>query len=86
MTLKDIKIGQNIKDARKNTFDSDNVIIERFPSFCNSKYLSARDLDNGKEIFLKVENEIIVDITENISNTYNKQQAEKTLDFILSNY
>ena len=85
MTLKDIKIGQNIKEIRKTTFNVDNIVIERFPSFCNSSYLSARDLDNGKEIFLKAINGIIVDITENISEAYNKQEAEKTLDFILSN-
>lgn len=51
MTLKDIKIGQNIKEIRKTTFNVDNIVIERFPSFCNSSYLSARDLDNGKEFF-----------------------------------
>ena len=33
MTLKDIKIGQNIKEIRKTTFNVDNIVIERFPSF-----------------------------------------------------
>lgn len=86
MKLKDIKIGGNFKETRKETFLTDNIIIEPLPAFCNSSYLSARDLDNGKEIFLKIENDVIVDIKKNESEVYDNESAKKTLDFILCNF
>lgn len=84
MELKDIKIGANYKETRKATHNDDcNIIIVPFPSFCNSEWLIAEDLETKEKIYLLVKDNVIVDITKDHSKTYDYERAEKTLNFIL---
>ena len=84
MNLSDIKIGANYKETRKATHKEDcDIIITPFPSFCNSEWLIAEDLGAKEKIYLLVKDGLIVDITKDHSKTYDYEQAEKTLNFIL---
>lgn len=84
MKLSDIKIGADYKAVRKLTHKSDNdIIITPFPSFCNSEWLIAEDLGTKEKLYLLVRDGIIVDITKDHSKTYDYEQAERTLNFIL---
>lgn len=84
MKLSDIKIGVDYKAVRKLTHRNDNdIIITPFPSFCNSEWLIAEDLGTKEKLYLLVRDSIIVDVTKDHSKTYDYEQAEKTLNFIL---
>lgn len=84
MKLSDIKIGANYKETRKATHNDDcDIIIVPFPSFCNSEWLITEDLETKEKIYLLVKNGVIVDITKDQSKTYDYEQAEKALNFIL---
>lgn len=85
MELKNIKLGADYKATREAVKKSENLIITPFPSFCNSKYQIAENLDTKEEMYLLVKNGIIVDITTDDSKAYNYDEAERTLDFILGN-
>lgn len=84
MKLSDIKIGANYKETKKATHkDGCDIIIVPFPSFCSSEWLIAEDLETKEEAYLLVRNGVIADITKDYSKTYDCEQAEKTLNFIL---
>lgn len=84
MKLSDIKIGADYKSVKKSTHRDDNdIIITPFPSFCNSSWLIAEDLETKERLYLLVRDGIIVDITKDHSKTYDYDRAEKMLDFIL---
>lgn len=84
MKLSDIKIGADYKAVRKETHKEDNdIIITPFPSFCNSKWLIAEDLGTKEKLYLLVRDSIIIDITKDHLKTYDYEQAERTLNFIL---
>lgn len=84
MKLSDIKIGANYKETKRSTYKDDcDIIIVPFPSFCNSEWLIAEDLGTKEKMYLFVKDGMIVDITKDHSKTYDYEQAEKTLNFIL---
>lgn len=84
MKLSDIKIGADYKTVRKETHKEDNdIIITPFPSFCNSEWLIAEDLETREKIYLLVKDGVIADITKDHSKTFDYDQAERTLNFIL---
>lgn len=84
MKLSDIKIGANYKEIRRATRNDDcDIIIVPFPLFCNSEWLIAEDLETKEKIYLLVKDDVIAEITKVHSKTYDYEQAEKTLNFIL---
>ena len=45
MKLSSIKVGMNYLEVRKKIIKSENLILSSLPTFCNSDYMVAENLD-----------------------------------------
>lgn len=83
----DFELGEDRKTIKRRTYKEDSdVVFSTFPSFMNSEYHSLRNIVTNEEIFLLFENDKLVFVTNNISKVFDKEQAIRTLNFILDNY
>jgi len=84
MKLCDIKIGDNYKQINRKT---ENIVIEPLPSFCNSRWKIATDLDNNvkEHIYVLTIANVITEITPYYNVAVNIEEANSNLEFILNN-
>lgn len=87
MKLSSIKIGMKYSEARREIIKSENLIIRNLPTFCNSNYMVAENLDTKEKIYVlrDLDTGIIIDVTSDRNKAINDEQAERNIKEILNN-
>ncbi len=87
MKLSGIKIGMKYSEVRREIIKSENLIIGNLPTFCNSDYMVAENLDTKEKIYVlrDLDTGIIIDVTSDRNKAINDEQAERNIKEILNN-
>ena len=87
MKLNSIKVGMNYSEVRRNIIKSENLVIGNLPSFCNSDYMVAENLDTKEKIYVLRDfgTGIITDVTTEHDKAVTINQAQKNIKEILHN-
>lgn len=87
MKLSSIKIGMKYSEVRRDIIKSENLIMGNLPTFCNSDYMVAENLDTNEKIYVlrDFDTGIIIDVTSDRNKAINDEQAERNIKEILNN-
>lgn len=87
MKLSSIKIGMKYSEVRRDIIKSENLIMGNLPTFCNSDYLVAENLDTKEKVYVlrDFDTGIIIDVTSDRNKAINDEQAERNIKEILNN-
>jgi len=87
MKLSSIKMGMKYSEVRREIIKSENLIIGNLPSFCNSDYMVAENLDTKEKIYVlrDLDTGIIIDVTSDNNKAINNERAERNIKEILIN-
>lgn len=81
----DIKIGDNYKDLKKKLNHDKSICITALPTFCLSEYKVVTNLDTDEEVYILVDNNMIIDVTTEYSRAVDEEKANQMLKEILDN-
>lgn len=87
MKLSSIKIGMKYSEVRRDIIKSENLIMGNLPTFCNSDYLVAENLDTKEKVYVlrDFNTGIIIDVTSDRNKAINDEQIERNIKEILNN-
>ena len=74
-------------EVRKDIIKSENLIMGNLPTFCNSDYLVAENLDTKEKVYVlrDFNTGIIIDVTSDRNKAINDEQIERNIKEILNN-
>lgn len=74
-------------EVRRDIIKSENLIMGNLPTFCNSDYLVAENLDTKEKVYVlrDFNTGIIIDVTSDRNKAINDEQIERNIKEILNN-
>ena len=85
--LSSIKVGMNYSEVRRNIIKSENLIIGNLPTFCDSDYMVAENLNTKEKVYVLRDFDagIIIDVTSDRNKAISDEMADRNLKEILRN-
>lgn len=85
--LLSIKVGMKYQDVRNEIIKSNNLVMTCLPTFCNSDYDVAENLDTKQKLYLlrDYNTGIITDVTTDYCKAVNVEAAQRNINEILYN-